>query len=77
LQHALVLALVAACVLIVSRDARRALRNQASKLAGCGSCKGCATEAAPKAEPARTGERVVFVSADALSARAAARRQQH
>ena len=77
LQHTLVLVLVAGCLWFVGRDAVRALGNRASKLAGCGSCKGCATE--PARKPADTSAAkpapVVFLPADALTARLAQRRQ--
>lgn len=77
-QHALVLALVAGCLLLVGRDAVRALRRQASKLAGCGSCRGCATTDEAKAQPASAQaakpERLAFIPSDALTARLSAKK---
>lgn len=73
-QHVLVLALVAGCLLIVGRDAVRALRRQASKLAGCGSCKGCATdEPKPVATATPKPAGVAFIPSDALTARLSAK----
>jgi hypothetical protein len=72
-----VLALVAGCLLMVGRDAVRALRRQASRLAGCGSCKGCATEEG-KAQPAGAAakaERVAFIPSDALTVRVSAKKK--
>jgi hypothetical protein len=72
LQHTFVLVLVAACAWVVAREALRALGRRASKMAGCGTCGGCGTNAQPTPDKS-AGERVVFLPADALSARMASR----
>ena len=76
-QHILVLCLAAGCLAVVCRDAVRALSHQASRLAGCGSCKGCGTqernETPLPSQQGRTAERVVFLPADALTVRVAAK----
>lgn len=75
-QHILVLCLAVGCLAVVCRDAVRALSRQASRLAGCGSCKGCGTQErneTPLPPQGKTAERVVFLPADALTVRVAAK----
>ena len=78
LQHTLALALVAFCLGVVAREGLKVLRRKASRIAGCGPCKGCdtgpASASSTDAKPtAPAGERVAFIPADSLTARVASR----
>jgi hypothetical protein len=42
-QHLLVLTAVAACAAFIARQAFTALNGRKSRIAGCGTCQGCAT----------------------------------
>jgi len=42
LQHVIVLSIAAACAAVIARQAFTALQGRKSRIAGCGSCKGCA-----------------------------------
>lgn len=73
LQHTLVLTIAAGCLVFIARDMLRALGSKASRLAGCGQCKGCGDaadkQAAARSDAAPAG-RTVFLPADMLSASA-------
>jgi hypothetical protein len=60
-QHLLVIGLALACVIVIARQAMRALAGKKSGLSGCGSCKSCAPASETRAPP-----KVQMISADML-----------
>ena len=63
LQHLIVLAAAGGCAAYLIAGCLRALRGRKSRLAGCGTCSGCATATPSTKSPA---PRTVMVGLDAL-----------
>jgi cytochrome c553 len=61
-QHLVVLVAVAACAAIIGRQAFVALQGRKSRLGGCGTCHGCATDTPTKS-------RTQMISLDQLKRR--------
>jgi hypothetical protein len=62
MQHLLVLTAVGGCVGFVGRQAFVALQGRKSRIGGCGTCGGCATQSS-------TQPRTQFIPLDALKRR--------